>query len=110
MGGKGGDAKGDAAVAAGGEAVVQPSALLQEPRFAPFLATDFNAAEFTSRVLSSSQTTALVKSEELKESLRLLQAELAGIVTRAQPALLAHARRAAGAQAELQASCSCRRH
>jgi hypothetical protein len=53
-------------------------ALVQEDtRFAPFLADQFDVAQFTSRVLAGSHTTAQAQSEQLSEGVRILESELA---------------------------------
>lgn len=72
------------------------AALLARPEFQPFQQPSFNAAEFTSKALVGSRTTAQAQSDELRRGVRALEAELHGQVgepgMRGRPATLAHTR------------------
>jgi len=76
--------------------------LLSLPQYQPFQAPDFNAAEFTSRVLAGSRTTAHAQSEELRQGVRQLEAALAAAVVSRHGELLGHARRLIDAEAGVQ--------
>ncbi|KAF8065824.1 COG5 [Scenedesmus sp. PABB004] len=100
--------KGGRATAAGGgggepeQQQQQPPALLESPQFAPFLASDFNAAEFTSRVLAGSRTSAQAQAEELRAGVRSLEGALSAHVLAHHADLLGHARRLADMEHALQ--------
>lgn len=79
-----------------------PEELLSLPQYQPFQAPDFNAAEFTSRVLATSRTTAHAQSEELRQGVRQLEAALASAVVTHHTELLGHARRLLDAEAGAQ--------
>ncbi|GIL71669.1 hypothetical protein Vretimale_885 [Volvox reticuliferus] len=67
--------------------------LLQLPRFSPFLPTYFNVAEFTSKVLGGSHTTASAQSEQLRDGVHQLETALSGEVVTRNKELLNHVRR-----------------
>lgn len=73
--------------------------LLALPQYAPFTAPDFNAGEWTSRVLSTSRTSAAAQAEELRGGVRSLEGALAAAVLARHGELLGHARRVADAEA-----------
>ncbi|KXZ51911.1 hypothetical protein GPECTOR_11g39 [Gonium pectorale] len=85
----------------GGESVDadQPSTsgsggnLLESARFAPFLSDNFNVAEFTSKVLGGSHTTALAQSEQLRDGVHQLESALSSEVVARNKELLHHVRR-----------------
>lgn len=75
-------------------------ALLAQAQYQPFLAADFSAAEFTSRVLAASRgTTAHAQAEQLRGGVRALEAALASAVVSRHGELLGHARRLHDAEA-----------
>jgi hypothetical protein len=84
------------------QATLPPDALLALPQYQPFQATDFNAAEFTSRVLTGSRTSAHAQAEELRQGVRQLEAALASAVVSNHSALLGHARRLLDAETGTQ--------
>lgn len=67
--------------------------LLDLPRFAPFLSTSFNVAEFTSKVLGGSHTTASAQSEQLQDGVHQLETALSDEVVARNKELLNHVRR-----------------
>ncbi|GBF91082.1 hypothetical protein Rsub_03938 [Raphidocelis subcapitata] len=88
-----------AAGAPSAPAAAAPDALLALPQFAPFLGGEFDAAEFTSRVLAESRTTAHAQAEELRQGVRQLEGALAAGVVARHAELLGHARRLLDAEA-----------
>ena len=74
----------------------------EDARFSPFLADDFDVASFTSRVLAGSHITAQAQSEQLREGVRVLEAELATEVTGRSKDLIANVRRMGAAESSLQ--------
>jgi conserved oligomeric Golgi complex subunit 5 len=80
----------------------QTGKLLANPRFAPLKQDNFNPAEFTSRVLAGSHTTAQAKSEELKESVRLLEGELSEQIIGKHHQLLSTARKVVDTEDSIQ--------
>jgi hypothetical protein len=83
-----------------GDAVAAASAqLLAQPQYLPFTAAAFSAADFTSRVLAGSRTTAAAQSEELRSNVRRLDAVLGAAVAAGHSELLTHARRMSDAEA-----------
>lgn len=87
--GKGGESTDD--VEAGADAA--SASVLADPRFQPFQQENFNVAEFTSRVLAGSQTTAAAQSDQLRDGVRLLESELSQEVVQRNRELLSHVRR-----------------
>lgn len=90
----------------GGEGSVAPAqgtaqGLLESPLYAPFLAESFDVSQFTSRVLAGSQTTAQAQSEQLRDGVRMLEAELAAEVTSKNKALLRNVKRMLDAEVAL---------
>ena len=83
--GKGGDSA--------DEAEQQTPSVLADARFAPFQQQNFNVAEFTSRVLAGSHTTAAAQSDQLRDGVRLLEAELSTEVVGRNRELLTNVRR-----------------
>lgn len=79
-----------------------PEELLSLPRYAPFQAPGFNAAEFTSRALASSRASAHATADELRQGVRQLEAALAAAVVSNHGELLGHARRLLDAEAAAQ--------
>ena len=75
-------------------------ALLQQ--YASFLDDDFNAAEFTSRVLARSRAGAQAKAEELRQGVRQLEHSLAQHVAAHHRDLLQHACKLADTDYALQ--------
>ena len=73
--------------------------LLSLPQYQPFQTPDFNPAEFTSRVLAASRTSAHAQAEELRQGVRTLESALAAAVVSHHGELLGHARRLADAEA-----------
>ncbi|EFJ53077.1 component of oligomeric golgi complex 5 [Volvox carteri f. nagariensis] len=67
--------------------------LLNLPRFAPFLSDNFNVAEFTSKVLGGSHTTASAQSEQLRDGVHQLEFTLSDEVVARNKELLNHVRR-----------------
>ncbi|GLC41103.1 hypothetical protein PLESTM_001156100 [Pleodorina starrii] len=67
--------------------------LLNLPRFAPFLPDNFNVAEFTSKVLGGSHTTASAQSEQLRDGVHQLETALSDEVVARNKELLNHVRR-----------------
>ncbi|GFR42609.1 hypothetical protein Agub_g3540 [Astrephomene gubernaculifera] len=67
--------------------------LLERPRFAPFLSDNFNVAEFTSKVLGGSHTTASAQTEQLREGVNQLETALSDEVVSRNKELLHHVRR-----------------
>lgn len=51
--------------------------VLTDASFAPFRAEDFSVAQFTSKVLTGSHTSAQSQSEQLKQGLQIVDAEIA---------------------------------
>jgi hypothetical protein len=88
----------------GGESTSEEErpSVLSQPRYQPFLQEEFNAADFTSRVLAGSHTTAQAQSEELKNGVRVLEAELHTEVIQNHKALLGHTRRLHDTENSLQ--------
>lgn len=78
----------------------QPT-VLQNSVYAPFQQDNFNVAEFVSRVLTGSQTTAQAESEQLREGVRVLDGELAARVTGKNKELLGNVRRMLDAENSL---------
>jgi hypothetical protein len=78
----------------------EADALLQQ--YAAFLEDDFNAAEFTSRVLARSRAGAQQKAEELRQGVRQLDHALAGHVAAHHRDLLRHACKLADTDYALQ--------
>jgi conserved oligomeric Golgi complex subunit 5 len=78
-----------------------PPSVLQNPVFVPFQQEQFNVAEFVSRVLAGSQTTAQAQSEQLREGVRVLDGELASQVTSRNKELLGNVRRMLDAENSL---------
>eukprot|EP00955_Chlamydomonas_euryale_P085160 364060-Chlamydomonas_euryale.AAC.3 len=81
--GKGGESEGPS----------REGSVLNDPQFEPFLQTDFNVARFTSNVLAGSQTTAQAQAEQLREGVRVLDAELRSEVLGRSAELLGHVKR-----------------
>ena len=79
-----------------------PSLVREDSRFAPFLDDQFNVAQFTSRVLAGSHTTAQAQSEQLSEGVRILETELAAEVTSRSGELISNVRRMGHAESSLQ--------
>lgn len=79
-----------------------PADILALPQFEPFLQPDFNPAEFTSRVLAASRTTAQAQAEELQQGVRQLEQALSSHVLSNHPELLQHVRRLADTEHSLQ--------
>ena len=79
-----------------------PSSVQEDVRFAPFLEDDFDVAEFTSRVLGGSHTTAQSQSEQLAEGVRVLDHSLAAEVTARSAELLGNVKRMGQAESSLQ--------
>jgi hypothetical protein len=75
--------------------------LLQNAIYAPFSTETFDVAEFTSRVLAGSQTTAQAQSEQLRDGVRLLEGELAAEVTSKNKDLLRNVKRMLDAEVAL---------
>lgn len=67
--------------------------LLNLPRFAPFLSDNFNVAEFTSKVLGGSHTTASAQSDQLRDGVHQLDTALSDEVVARNKELLNHVRR-----------------
>ena len=74
----------------------------EDSRFSPFLEDGFNVAEFTSRVLGGSTTTAQAQSEQLVEGVRVLDDALASEVTGRSAELLGNVKRMGQAESSLQ--------
>ena len=85
----------------GGDSPDEPS-VLSDPRLLPFQAKNFDVAEFTSRVLAGSHTTAQAQSEQLREGVRVLDAELSTQVVGRQKELLSNVRRLLDTESSLQ--------
>jgi hypothetical protein len=94
-----GSATGSAAAPGPAAAASAPDALLSLPQFAPFVAAQFDVAEFTSRVLAESRTTAHAQAEELRQGVRQLEGALAAGVVARHADLLGHTRRLLDAEA-----------
>eukprot|EP00198_Chlamydomonas_reinhardtii_P007786 XP_001697123.1 component of oligomeric golgi complex 5 [Chlamydomonas reinhardtii] len=88
--GKGGDSTDDNHA---GPSTSGGSDLLQLPRFQPFLDNNFNVAEFTSKVLGGSHTTASAQSEQLRDGVHQLESALSDEVVARNKELLHHVRR-----------------
>mmetsp|Transcript_14383 Transcript_14383/g.31097 ORF Transcript_14383/g.31097 Transcript_14383/m.31097 type:complete len:825 (+) Transcript_14383:68-2542(+) len=88
----------------GGESVdtQQTSSVLEDERFLPFKQDNFNVAEFTSRVLTGSHTTAQAQSEQLRDGVRVLEAELSSEVITRNKDLLGNVRRVLDVENSLQ--------
>lgn len=84
-----------------GSKASEDTPVLESPIFLPFQQENFNVAEFTSRVLAGSQTTAQAQSEQLREGVRLLDSELAAQVTSRSKELLQNVRRMLDAENSL---------
>ncbi|GLI63871.1 hypothetical protein VaNZ11_006987 [Volvox africanus] len=67
--------------------------LLHLSRFAPFLQTNFNVSEFTSKVLGGLHTTASAQSDQLRDGVHQLETALSGEVVTRNKELLGHVRR-----------------
>lgn len=80
----------------------KPASLLSQPAFEPFQQPDFNVAEFTSRVLAGSRTTAQSQADELKTGVRQLEHALAAHVLSSHEQLLQHSRRLVDTEHVLQ--------
>lgn len=78
------------------------SSCLSDPRFLPFREENFNAADFTGRILAGSQTTAQAKSEELQESVRIVDQELSFHIVSRHKDLLQHSKNLNDADHALQ--------
>lgn len=104
--GKGGDSMDAAGPSSSGDGpsstTSAPKPVLDDPQFAPFLQAEFDVAQFTSRVLAGSHTTAQAQSEQLREGVRVLDAELREEVTGRSAELLDHVKRMSGAETSLQ--------
>lgn len=85
----------------GGEPI-EHSIVTDDTRFAPFLDDQFNVAQFTSRVLAGSHTTAQAQSEQLAEGVRILETELANEVVTRSGDLILNVRRMGHAESSLQ--------
>ncbi|KAG2437843.1 hypothetical protein HXX76_005461 [Chlamydomonas incerta] len=88
--GKGGDSTDDNTA---GPSTSGGSDVLQLPRFQPFLDNNFNVAEFTSKVLGGSHTTASAQSEQLRDGVHQLESALSDEVVARNKELLHHVRR-----------------
>lgn len=75
---------------------------MSDPRFAPFKQDGFNVAEFTSRVLTGSETTAQAQSEQLRDGLRILEGELSTQISNRHQVLLHHVRKLLDTENSLQ--------
>lgn len=80
----------------------QPADVLQLPQLQPFLAPDFDAAEFTSGALAASRTSAAAQAEGLRGGVRQLEAALSAHVLTHHDQLLGHVRRLAATEHALQ--------
>lgn len=79
-----------------------PNDMLALPQIEPFLQPDFNAADFTSRVLATSRTSAQAQAEELKQGVRQLELALSSHVLSNYQGLLQHVRCLANTEHSLQ--------
>jgi hypothetical protein len=93
--------KGEAASVAVPPAAEKRS-VLSLPAYAPFLSDSFNVAEFTSRVLAGSHTTAQAQSEQLRDGVRELEGELGAEVTGRSAELLGNVKRMLATENSLQ--------
>lgn len=75
--------------------------ILEDPRFQPFRGESFDVASFTSNVLAGSHTTAQAQSEQLRDGVKLLEAELASQVTGRKAELLTNVKRMLDAENSL---------
>jgi hypothetical protein len=76
--------------------------VLDDPRFSPFLNDCFNVADFTSRVLAGSHTTAQAQAEQLRSGILLIQEAIGTEVTSRSTELLSNVRRLGIAEKSLQ--------
>ncbi|GAX78041.1 hypothetical protein CEUSTIGMA_g5483.t1 [Chlamydomonas eustigma] len=76
--------------------------LLEDPRFSPFLSDGFNVADFTSRVLAGSHTTAQAQAEQLRSGILSIQNAIGTEVTSRSTELLSNVRRLGIAENSLQ--------
>jgi hypothetical protein len=91
----------EAVSAAAEEHAPRAPSVLDDPTYAPFREQGFNVADFTSRVLAGSHTTAQAQSEQLREGLVVLESELAREVTGRHGELLGNVRRMLDAERSL---------